>query len=537
MTEQNTAGPADRLVSYSINSEDVLLRRVFAGRTTGFFVDVGAEHPVNGNDFFGLYLLGWRGINIEPNPFYFAQLQEKRPEDLNLQRLVSDVPARALPFFIIEQTGLSTCDAEQAEIQAGHGAVVHRVEMDAATLTQILDEAKPPHIDVLKIDVEGFEEQVLRGNDWTRYRPSLIMLEATLPQSPVRRETGIREFLETVGYDFVHHDGLNDFFVEKTFVLPPDSLRAPDVFDNIVRWDMVALRNTYDELHDQFLDVEHYAKTLEGERDIMGRTLSGTSQMLEEKRRSEQLLSAVLDKTSQVAISLLANDFEKVDMILSESGLMPVQRHETGQPDAGETGRELVVVETAQHTPDDGDGHPLSEIQIRMMQARLLSLQRERSRQDELIKDLQFENRRLAAGNEQLQGERLALNRALDQMRPQAQILTDARLALAEMQRLIDDRTVEQTERAREVAARVEQANAEAARIERANEEVAEREAERNEEARLQRVARRYGKPDSAGSDDALMLKALYSSTSWKMTRPIRALGSLIRPRKDDPAL
>lgn len=532
MNEQNTPGPADRLVSYSINSEDVLLRRVFAGRTTGFFVDVGAEHPVNGNDFFGLYLLGWRGINIEPNPFYFMQLQERRPEDRNLQLLVSDVPARALPFFIIEGTGLSTCDAEQAQIQAGHGAVVHRVEMDTVTLTQILDEAKPPHIDVLKIDVEGFEENVLRGNDWTRYRPSLIMLEATLPQSPVRRETTIAEFLKTVGYDFVHHDGLNDFFVEKTFVLPPNSLRAPDVFDNVVRWDMVALRDTYDELHDQFLDVEHYAKTLESERDIMGRTLSGTSRMLQEKQRSAQLLSAALDKTSQVAISFLANDFEKVDMILSESGLVPAPQHESGQSDASETGRELVVVDTAQHTPDDSDDRQQSGIEMRMMQARLLSLQRERSQQDELIKDLQFENRRLAAGNEQLQGERLALNRALDQMRPQAHILTEARRALAEMQRLLDDRMTEQTERARQVAARVEQANAEAARIERANEEAAEREAEWNEEARLQRVARRYGKPASAGNDDALMLQALYSSTSWKITRPFRAVGGLIRPQK-----
>ena len=520
---QQAAAPADPLISYSINAEDVLLRRVFAGRRTGFFVDVGAEHPVNGNDLFGLYQLGWRGINVEPNPAYFALLVQQRPEDLNLQLFLSDQPADALPFFIVENTGLSTGDPAQAAIHAGQGTDVHRVEVRAVTLKQVLDEASPPAIDILKIDVEGFEERVLRGNDWDRYRPSLIMLEATLPNSPVRRQTTITAYLEGLGYRFVHHDGLNDFFVEQDFVPPSDCFRASNVFDNVLRWDTVALRDTYDDLRDRFTGVEHYAKTLEGERDSLqgernamdkalseaDRALEAKQRSLEEKQRSEQRLSAALDATSRVAIDLLANGPEQVDMTLAQAGLLALPG-QAAEPT--ETGRDLVVVDNPQALPTD-DRHLLA-IQLQMVQARLGTLQREKERLDELVKDLQFQNRRLSAGNAQLQGERSALHKALDQARGQTEILTEARRAVVELQRLIGDESAVQAAKADAAAARLERAHAEALRIEQENEKAALQQTERIEQERRQRVAERYGGAPAAGlpaasvDGDALMLQA-----------------------------
>ena len=44
-----------------------MLARVFAGRRTGFYVDVGAADPVNLSVTKWFYDLGWSGLNIEPN--------------------------------------------------------------------------------------------------------------------------------------------------------------------------------------------------------------------------------------------------------------------------------------------------------------------------------------------------------------------------------------------------------------------------------------------------------------------------------------
>jgi FkbM family methyltransferase len=516
----------ERLISYSINAEDVVLRRVFGGRRTGFFVDVGAEDPVNGNDFFGLYLLGWRGINIEPNPAYLALLQEKRPEDLNLQVLVSDTTADALPFYIVEGTGLSTCDAAMAEQHAGHQAAVHRVEMRATTLAAILEQAGAPTIDVLKIDVEGFEEKVLHGNDWARFRPSVIMLEVTLPQSPVRRQTGITAYLAEQGYRFAYHDGLNDFFVERDFVAPADSFRAPNVFDNVVRWETIALRENYDALRSGFVDVEQYAKALEGEREITGEALSATNRSLAEEQRRRRQVADALETTQRVAIRLLDNDDDGVDMILGGTD----QTVDAAMAPAIGTGRELVVLEGQSATPD-ADA-TVADTHLEMLRARLGSLQRERNALAQQVKDLEIQNRRLAAGNAQLQGERLALHRALDGQRAQSHVLVEARRALEGLRGLVEDESASRTEKASAVAARLERANAEAARIERDNEAAALQQSEQVEQARRDRVSQRYGGVRPAQDGDAAMIEALYASTSWKLTRPVRAFGRLLGSKK-----
>src|SRR5690242_3012431 len=112
-------------ISYSTNGEDVLLWRIFAERSGGFFVDVGAEDPVGGNDFYALYEhFGWRGINVEPNPEWITKLLARRPEDRNLQALLSDKAGEKLAFFVVEGTGLSTCDAERASAYAADGKKV-----------------------------------------------------------------------------------------------------------------------------------------------------------------------------------------------------------------------------------------------------------------------------------------------------------------------------------------------------------------------------------------------------------------------------
>ena len=72
------------MVSYAQNGEDVVLQRAFADSDNGFYVDVGACVPVIDSVTLHFYNQGWSGVNVEPDPEYFAEFVEARERDVNL---------------------------------------------------------------------------------------------------------------------------------------------------------------------------------------------------------------------------------------------------------------------------------------------------------------------------------------------------------------------------------------------------------------------------------------------------------------------
>src|SRR4051794_12375444 len=69
------------MTSYAQNFEDVIIRRALQDIEGGFYVDIGAFDGSLDSVTRWFYDHGWRGINIEPNPQLFANLQRDRPED------------------------------------------------------------------------------------------------------------------------------------------------------------------------------------------------------------------------------------------------------------------------------------------------------------------------------------------------------------------------------------------------------------------------------------------------------------------------
>jgi hypothetical protein len=62
-------------------------------------------------------------------------------------------------------------------------------------------------IDVLAVDVEGWELSVMRGIDLAKYRPKVLILEN------IFNDTDYLSFLCDVGYVFWRHIHLNDVYV------------------------------------------------------------------------------------------------------------------------------------------------------------------------------------------------------------------------------------------------------------------------------------------------------------------------------------
>src|SRR4051794_37044121 len=98
------------MISYAQNYEDVVLARVLADVSRGFYVDVGANHPEQDSITRHFSDHGWRGINIEPGRFY-TDLAAARPRDVNLHVAVSMV-AGPVTFYEGASPGLASLEPE-----------------------------------------------------------------------------------------------------------------------------------------------------------------------------------------------------------------------------------------------------------------------------------------------------------------------------------------------------------------------------------------------------------------------------------------
>lgn len=216
-------------ISYAQNYEDVILWRALKHVKNGFYVDVGANDPIEDSVTKAFYDKGWRGINIEPVDQSFAFLQKSRPRDINLQVAASN-KAGKIKFYEVKGTGLSTTKLEFARRhKAEHEYDVSEYEVKAQPLTDIFFEHKVTEINFLKIDVEGSEYFALKGLDLSIFRPWIILVESTLPNTQ-RESYGQWESLITnFKYHYVYFDGLNRFYVadehselDASFTVPPN---------------------------------------------------------------------------------------------------------------------------------------------------------------------------------------------------------------------------------------------------------------------------------------------------------------------------
>ncbi len=219
------------MISYAQNFEDVMLNRVFCDIKEGFYIDVGANDPVEDSVTKHFYDNGWTGINIEPLQIHHQELQKQRPKDINLKVAISNEEGE-LDFWESETRGWSTASKESIELHQEENNKGKIVKVPCTTLQKICDKYVKGEIHFLKIDVEGLEKLVLESNNWLKYRPWIVVVEATLPNSQIENYDSWECILQEKDYTFVYADGLNRFYLSKEHLELSDRLKyPPNVFD------------------------------------------------------------------------------------------------------------------------------------------------------------------------------------------------------------------------------------------------------------------------------------------------------------------
>ena len=263
------------MTSYAQNREDVLLDRLFPRGLKGFYIDVGANDPVVSSVTKHFYDLGWRGINVEPASRPFAKLVDARTRDVNLNVGLSDHEDE-LTFheFPPGLSGLSTFSADQASWHREQGHASEERSVPVTTLARICAEHVDGEIDFLTIDVEGHEREVLEGGDWSRWRPRVVVVEATRPFTTTPTHEEWEHILTANRYAFATFDGLNRYYVREEDSRLAGGLATPVNFtDQYQIYEHVKavedLRWTCDILESQLAAARVANQALAAERDSM----------------------------------------------------------------------------------------------------------------------------------------------------------------------------------------------------------------------------------------------------------------------------
>ena len=219
-------------ISYAQNFEDVMLWRALKHVENGFYVDVGAQDPVVDSVSLAFYEHGWRGVHIEPVQHFAEKLRHERPEEVVIQAAVGAAPG-IMTFFEVPDTGLSTGSTEIAERHRAQGFSVKQITVKCLTLAQALEPYLGRQIHWLKIDVEGFEREVLEGWDADRIRPWVLVVESTMPMSESPSHECWEPLVLGRRYRFAYFDGLNRYYIstEHTELLESFN-RPPNFFDD-----------------------------------------------------------------------------------------------------------------------------------------------------------------------------------------------------------------------------------------------------------------------------------------------------------------
>jgi FkbM family methyltransferase len=200
----------------------IVRQRFFPGEVSGIFVEVGAAGPEY-LSISALYRsLGWTVIAIEPNPA-FCELHSQRGLQV-LQYACGNHDEDGVDFSVVDSHGrhyegggvsyesLSSLAIRESHTQPDADLDVKRIKVNLRRLDTILKThaADIDHIDLLSVDVEGWELEVLDGLDFPRYRPRVMIIEN------LRRDPKYRAQMRAKGYKLWRCMRPNDIYTTES---------------------------------------------------------------------------------------------------------------------------------------------------------------------------------------------------------------------------------------------------------------------------------------------------------------------------------
>ena len=192
--------------SYGATGEDVLLNKIFKDNK-GFYIDVGALHPINGSLTHNLYKRGWTGLNFDIDERNIKFFKIFRRRDSSFRMAISSRKGEVNSYIFSSGSGLNTLEKSWADKWSKLiGKDYFIKKLTKTTLTSVVKRFKIQNkIDLLNIDVEGHEVEVLNGSDFKLFRPKIITIEIHVKKTEDIFKTKVFKILQKNKYELISH--------------------------------------------------------------------------------------------------------------------------------------------------------------------------------------------------------------------------------------------------------------------------------------------------------------------------------------------
>ncbi len=210
-----------------------ILYKILGYKENGLFVEVGANDGKTGSFTYNLAKIGWSGLYFEPIPRLYNLCKENHKNNKNIKVINIGCSNKKDELKMIDADTLSTLDNNVLNIYKktnwtkDYFKDLREIIVKLDTLDNLLNlylDDNNQKIDLLVIDVEGYEKNVLEGFTINNYNPKIVIIEIADQyitfinnKECMEKYNFIRKFLTSNNYFLLVNDVVDNVYLHKDY--------------------------------------------------------------------------------------------------------------------------------------------------------------------------------------------------------------------------------------------------------------------------------------------------------------------------------